>query len=170
MKPFACWLLLGDNTSLSHKKTWPPNRSSVYRLFPTSLFYVYVNQSSQLKCSKMVYDMRALRWTMNQFSSSKYEQIVPGKCQQALVYISVSLRCCFNLPDFKSRISEQILHTDKMYFANDWCAILIAHQIVMTKHGGSCVHFSEISTCGRTSRETVSHPQCPPLPTLCEIS
>ena len=46
-----------------------------------------------------------------------------------------------------------------------WCAILIAHQIVMAKHGGSCVHFSGISTCGRTSRETVSHPQCPPLPT-----
>ena len=45
-----------------------------------------------------------------------------------------------------------------------WCAILIAHQIVMAKHGGSCVHFSGISTCGRTSRETVSHPQCPPLP------
>ena len=51
-----------------------------------------------------------------------------------------------------------------------WCAILIAHQIVMAKHGGSCVHFSGISTCGRTSRETVSHPQCPPLPTLCNIS
>ena len=51
-----------------------------------------------------------------------------------------------------------------------WCAILIAHQIVMAKHGGSCVHFSEISTCGRTSRETVSYPQCPPLPTLCKIS
>ena len=44
------------------------------------------------------------------------------------------------------------------------------HQIVMAKHGGSCVHFSGISTCGRTSRETVSHPQCPPLPTLCKIS
>ena len=42
---------------------------------------------------------------------------------------------------------------------------LIAHQIVMAKHGGSCVHFPGISTCGRTSRETVSHPQCPPLPT-----
>ena len=41
----------------------------------------------------------------------------------------------------------------------------------MAKHGGSCVHFSGISTCGRTSRrETVSHPQCPPLPTLCKIS
>ena len=51
-----------------------------------------------------------------------------------------------------------------------WCAILIAHQIVMAKHGGSCVHFSGISTCGRTSRETVSHPQCPPFPTLCKIS
>ena len=51
-----------------------------------------------------------------------------------------------------------------------WCAILIAHQIVMAKHGGSCVHFSGISTCGRTSRETVSHPQCPPLTTLCKIS
>ena len=42
--------------------------------------------------------------------------------------------------------------------------------VVMAKHGGSCVHFSGISTCGRTSRETVSHPQCPPLPTLCKIS
>ena len=33
--------------------------------------------------------------------------------------------------------------------------------IVMAKHGGSCVHFTGISTCGRTSRETVSHPQSP---------
>ena len=47
-----------------------------------------------------------------------------------------------------------------------WCAILIAHQIVMAKNGGSCVNFSGISTCGRTPRETVSHPQSPPLPTL----
>ena len=42
--------------------------------------------------------------------------------------------------------------------------------IVMAKHGGPCVHFSGISICGRTSRETVSHPQHPPLPTLCIIS
>ena len=50
-----------------------------------------------------------------------------------------------------------------------WCAILIAHQIVMAKHGGPCVHFSGISTCGRTSRETVSHPQRQPLPTPYKI-
>ena len=42
--------------------------------------------------------------------------------------------------------------------------------IVMAKHGGPCVHFSGISTCGRTSRETVSHPQHAPLPILCKIS
>ena len=42
--------------------------------------------------------------------------------------------------------------------------------LVMAKHGGPCVHFSWISTCGRTSRETVSHPQRPPLPTLYKIS
>ena len=41
--------------------------------------------------------------------------------------------------------------------------------VVMAKHGGSCVHFSGISTCGRTSWETVSHPQHPPLPTLYKI-
>ena len=41
---------------------------------------------------------------------------------------------------------------------------------VMAKHGGPCVHFSGISTCGRTSRETVSHPQHAPLPILCKIS
>ena len=35
--------------------------------------------------------------------------------------------------------------------------------IVMAKHGGSCVHFSGIYTRGRTSRETVSHPQRPPF-------
>ena len=35
--------------------------------------------------------------------------------------------------------------------------------IVMAKHGGSRVHFSGISTCERTSREIVSHPQRPPL-------
>ena len=51
-----------------------------------------------------------------------------------------------------------------------WCAILIAHQIVMAKHGGSCVHFSGISTCGRTSRETVSHSQRQPLPTPHKIA
>ena len=42
--------------------------------------------------------------------------------------------------------------------------------IVMAKHGGSCVHFSGLPTCGRTSREIVSHPQRPPLPTLYKIS
>ena len=41
--------------------------------------------------------------------------------------------------------------------------------IVMAKHGGSCVHFSGLSTCGRTSRETVSHPQRQPLPTPRDI-
>ena len=51
-----------------------------------------------------------------------------------------------------------------------WCAILIAHQIVMAKHGGSCVHFSGISTCGRTSRETVSHSQRQPFPTPHKIA
>ena len=51
-----------------------------------------------------------------------------------------------------------------------WCAILIAHQIVMAKHGGSCVHFSGISTCGETSRETVSHSQRKPLPTPHKIA
>ena len=29
-----------------------------------------------------------------------------------------------------------------------WCAILIAHQIVMAKHGGSCVHFQESPLAG----------------------
>ena len=42
--------------------------------------------------------------------------------------------------------------------------------IVMAQHGGSCVHFSGISTCGRTSRETVSHPQRQILPTPYRIS
>ena len=42
--------------------------------------------------------------------------------------------------------------------------------IVVAKHGGPWVHFSGISTCGRTSRDIVSHPQHPPLPTLCKIS
>ena len=40
----------------------------------------------------------------------------------------------------------------------------------MAKHGGSCVHFSGISTCGRTSPETVSHPQRQPIPTAYKIS
>ena len=47
--------------------------------------------------------------------------------------------------------------------------------IVMANHGGFCVHFSGISpggisTCGRTSRQTVSHPRRPPLLTLYKIS
>ena len=42
--------------------------------------------------------------------------------------------------------------------------------IVMAKHGGSCVHSSGISTCGRTSPETVSHPQRQPLPTAYKVS
>ena len=45
MKSFACWLLLGNNTSLSHKKKHGRQIGPQYtRLFPTSLFYVYVNQ------------------------------------------------------------------------------------------------------------------------------
>ena len=38
--------------------------------------------------------------------------------------------------------------------------------VVMAKRGGACVHFSGISTGGRTSRETASHPPRPPLLTL----
>ena len=40
----------------------------------------------------------------------------------------------------------------------------------MAKHGGSCVHFSGISTCGRTSRETISHSQRQPSPTRHKIA
>ena len=52
------------------------------------------------------------------------------------------------------------------------CALLVCdlNQIVMAKHGGSCVHFSGISTCGRTSRETVSHSQRQPFPTPHKIA
>ena len=43
--------------------------------------------------------------------------------------------------------------------------------IVMAKHGDPCVHFSGISSCGRTSRETVSHPQRrQPLPTTYKMA
>ena len=65
------------------------------------------------------------------------------------------------------RICLKLMHR---FNTNYWCAILIAHQIVMAKHGGSCVHFSGISTCGRTSRETVSHSQRQPLPTPHKIA
>ena len=41
----------------------------------------------------------------------------------------------------------ETLLTDQYYYSKTWS-----------------VHFSGISTCGRTSRETVSHPQCPSLP------
>ena len=61
-------------------------------------------------------------------------------------------------------------HSVGIWSMGYWCAILIAHQIVMAKHGGSCVHFSGISTCGRTSRETVSHSQHQPLPTPHKIA
>ena len=74
------------------------------------------------------------------------------------------------LPSIPFKILSINIRANNTIILRFWCAILIAHQIVMAKHGGSCVHFSGISTCGRTSRETVSHPQCPPLPTLCKIS
>ena len=51
-----------------------------------------------------------------------------------------------------------------------WCAILIAHQILWQNMEAPVSIFSGISTCGRTSRESVSHPQRPPLPTLYKIS
>ena len=38
----------------------------------------------------------------------------------------------------------------------DWCAILIAHQIVMAKHGGSCVLFQESPLAGEP-RERLFH-------------
>ena len=59
------------------------------------------------------------------------------------------------------------------WWSNQGCVLvceLNRTPIVMANHGGSCVHFSWISTCGRTSRETVSHPERPPLPTLYKIS
>ena len=42
--------------------------------------------------------------------------------------------------------------------------------VVIAKYGCSCVHISGISTCRKSSRETVSHPQRPPLQTLYKIS
>ena len=73
-------------------------------------------------------------------------------------------RCHWNLKLETTRIDGSGI------ISHFWCAILIAHQIVMAKHGGSCVHFSGISTCGRTSRETVSHSQRQPLPTPHKIA
>ena len=101
------------------------------------------------------------------YTSSKWHNKqfwrLPGNTRSRAAY-RYTIRSSFVTTRYRSRVS-------KWHTPNDiWCAILIAHQIVMAKHGGSCVHFSEISTCGRTSRETVSHPQCPPLPTLCKIS
>ena len=100
-----------------------------------------------------------------------------GKCSHALTS-SITMRNNMCGSDYWLMLSwiyfnvyqgpmSQCCLNDQMVY---WYAILIAHKIVMAKHGGSCVHFSGISTCGRTSRETVSHPQCPPLPTLCKIS
>ena len=62
---------------------------------------------------------------------------------------------------------ETILCTSKIvYMLSD----LNRTPVVMAKHGGSCVHFSWISTCGRTLRDTVLHPQRQWLPTLYRIS
>ena len=82
-------------------------------------------------------------------------------------WLPVSWSSTLGLP---SQFSKLIFFTQSSRKFNYWCAILIAHQIVMAKHGGSCVHFSGISTCGRTSRETVSHSQRQPLPTLHKIA
>ena len=94
------------------------------------------------------------------------------------VYV-IAARLCehSNLARFEKCVGKTLQHGyiyGDILMLNDviityWCAILIAHQIVMAKHGGSCVHFSGISTCGRTSRETVSHPQRQPLPTPYKI-
>ena len=48
-----------------------------------------------------------------------------------------------------------------------WCAILIA---LWQNMEVPVSIFSGISTCGRTLQETVSHPQCPPLPNSEQIS
>ena len=85
-------------------------------------------------------------------------------CVSACTYVFVCINICF-AEGYRAYIC-----LCRWVCTCHWCAILIAHQIVMAKHGGSCVHFSGISTCGRTSQETVSHPQCPPLPTLGKIS
>ena len=80
-----------------------------------------------------------------------------------------SVQChaiCMNNHIFFSSIQQMCAVSVMIH----WCAILIAHQIVMAKHGGSCVHFSGISTCGRTSRETVSHSQRQPFPTPHKIA
>ena len=67
-----------------------------------------------------------------------------------------------------SQQSRDALLTLLLYYYV-WCD-LNRTPIVIAKHGGSCVHFSGISTCGRTSPETVSHPQRHPLPTAYKIS
>ena len=53
---------------------------------------------------------------------------------------------------------------------NIWFAILIAHQLLWQNMKVPVSIFQESPLAGKTSRETVSHPQCPLLPTLCKIS
>ena len=96
-------------------------------------------------------------------------------CKTVAIFRPVCIICCFTdaallLVPAYNRMVFASEATDNSTQGPCWCAILIAHQIVMAKHGGSCVHFSGISTCGRTSRETVSHSQRQLLPTPHKIA
>ena len=96
-------------------------------------------------------------------TTCKHRRKYYGKCDVIYRYLHIELIWRLLMVQY---IQNNVI---MKWTARFWCAILIAHPIVMTKHGGSCVHFSGISTCGRTSRETVSHPQRQPLPTPYKI-
>ena len=87
------------------------------------------------------------------------------------VYVPLCSILCFPILQFHVLYNiRRLVVLAKLEGQQPWLVCdLNRTPVVMAKHGGSSVHFSGISTCGRTSRETVSHPQRPPLPTLHKI-
>ena len=119
-------------------------------------------------CVKMVVNKIKAVWSVG-----CYGHITVNWIYQACypIQLQYTWKSCYIYFDSLLRVSKT-LHTKLPVCPNSYSSVCDLNRtpIVMAKHGGSCVHFSGIPTCERTSRDTVSHPQRPPLPTLYIIS
>ena len=109
-------------------------------------------------------------WNQILYNTPMYELFLVlyrFRCGNTILLLAMALYCHRVL--FTINNEEMWQKYRYFYFCQFLVCDLNRTPIVTAKHGGPCVHFSGISTCRRTSRETVSHPQHAPLPTLCKI-
>ena len=142
--------------------------------FSVRAMVVFSSEDRIIKCS----DLEHFSQTMNWYHHSMKNKIGQGRVENiSLYFITQTVKSSWKNRVHRNRTNRQssviqihLICGHMLSMGLSLVCDLNRTPVVMAKHGGSCVHFSGVSTCRGTSRETVSHPQCPPLPTLYKIS